>query len=54
MKKRKKVSIFFLRIFDINSVSWVSDSLAVPKLMLSDVCRNTKAEEQLNRSMDLS
>ena len=31
----------------------VSESLAIPKLMLSDVCRNTKTQEQLNGSMDL-
>ena len=35
-------------------MSWVSESLAIPKLMLSDACGNTKTQEQLNGSMDLS
>ena len=39
---------FFLQIFNSNSMSWVSESLAVRKLMLSDVCRNTKTQEQLH------
>ena len=43
---------FFLRIFDINSVFWLSESLAILKLMSSDVCRNAKTQEQLNGSMD--
>ena len=39
---------FFLQIFNSNSMSWVSESLAIRKLMLSDVCRNTKTQEQLH------
>ena len=29
LNKKKEISIFFLRIFDINNVSWVSVSLAI-------------------------
>ena len=29
-------------------MSWVSESIAIRKLMLSDVCRNTKTQEQLH------
>ena len=39
---------FFLKNFNSNSMSWVSESLAIRKFMLSDVCRNTKTQEQLH------
>ena len=44
---------FFQPFFDTNRLSWLSESLAIPKLMLSDVCKNTKTQEQLHGSMDL-
>ena len=53
MNNRKKVGIFFLRVFDTNSVPCVYESLTIPKMVLSDVCRNTKTQEQLNGSIDL-
>ena len=41
INKRKNVSIFFLAFL-----------IPIPKLMLSDVCRNRKTQEQLHESMD--
>ena len=49
----KERLVVFLCIFDTSSVSSVSESLAIRKLMLSDVCRDTKTKEQLHGSMDL-
>ena len=51
LNKKKEISIFFLRIFDINNVSWVSVSLAID----GEWClQEQKNREQLNGSMDLS